>query len=184
MTIARVNILGVGISAVNMDIALERIEKWIARQESHYVCVAPVHSVMECQRDPGLRRILNTSGMTTPDGMPLVWLTRLRGFPHVSRVYGPDLMLALSERSVQRGYRHFFYGGADGVPDMLGANLCQRFPGLNVVGSYSPPFRPLTPGEESHVFLFWGHARPTGVRVDYVPDDVVPDRAVPTAYTH
>ena len=144
----RVNILGVGISAVNMDLALKLIEAWIARRQSHYVCVAPVHSVLECQRDPELRRIHNASGITTPDGMPLVWLSRLHGYHYVDRVYGPDLMLALCERSAEAGYRHFFYGGAKGVPEELAANLQHRFPGLAVVGTYSPPFRPLTSEED------------------------------------
>ncbi|MEM4203324.1 MAG: WecB/TagA/CpsF family glycosyltransferase [Candidatus Methanomethylicaceae archaeon] len=158
--VERVNILGVGISAINMTIGLEIIEGWIARQESHYVCVTPVHSVMECQRDPGLRRIWNASGLTTPDGMPLVWLARLKGFHHVDRVYGPDLMLALCERSVARGYRHFFYGGAEGVPEQLADVLQKRFPGLQVAGMYSPPFRPLTPEEDERIVQMLNEANP------------------------
>jgi len=161
----RVNILGVGISAINMEIALAFIERWIAREEHHYVCITPVHSVMECQRDPELRRIFNASGMTTPDGMPLVWLSRLKGFQHVSRVYGPDLMLALCEQSVARGYRHFFYGGATGVPEYLAANLQRRFPGLAVVGTYSPPFRSLTPEEDAQVVQMINEANPDVVWV-------------------
>lgn len=148
---SRVNILGVGVSAINMDIALEVIEDWIVRREPHYVCVTTVHGVMECQKDPDLRLILNSSGLTTPDGMPLVWLSRLHGYRHVDRVYGPDLMLALCERSASKGYRHFFYGGAPGVPERLAANLRRRFPGLPVVGFYSPPFRPLTPEEDEEI---------------------------------
>jgi len=147
----RVNILGVGISVINMGIALDVIEAWITQRESHYVCVTPVHSVMECQRDPELRRICNASGMTTPDGMPLVWLSRLYGYRYVDRVYGPDLMLALCEQSVSRGYRHFFYGGAEGIPEQLAEGLQGRFPGLQVVGTHSPPFRPLTPEEDTAV---------------------------------
>lgn len=149
--IPRVNILGVGISAINIDVALETIEGWIARRESHYVCVTPVHSVMECQREPDLRRIFNASGLTTPDGVPLVWLCRIKGHRHVDRVYGPDLMLALCQRSVTRGYRHFFYGGAEGVPEQLAASLQHCFPGLTVAGTYSPPFRPMTPDEDDEV---------------------------------
>jgi len=156
----RVNILGVGISAINMDIALRVIEGWISRGESHYVCVTPVHSVMECQRDPDLRRIFNTSGMTTPDGMPLVWLSRLYGYRHVNRVYGPDLMLALCEHSVERGYRHFFYGGAEGVPERLAARLQSRFPGLIVAGTFSPPFRPLKPNEDEQIVQLINETNP------------------------
>jgi len=147
----RVNILGVGISAITMQTALAVIDGWIARREPHYVCVATVHGVMECQRDPALRRIYNRSGLTTPDGMPLVWLSRLSGFPSVERVYGPDLLLALCEHGLDRGYRHFFYGGEPGVAEALAARLRARFPGLQIVGTYTPPFRPLTPAEDAAV---------------------------------
>ena len=156
----RVNILGVGISAINMDIALETIEDWIARQEHHYICVTGVHGVIESQRDDELRHIHNASGLTTPDGMPLVWLSRLKGHQYVDRVYGPDLMLALCKRSITDGYRHFFYGGAEGVPEQLAANLRQRFPRLQVVGIYSPPFRPLTPEEDEQVIQMINQAAP------------------------
>ncbi len=147
----RVNVLGVGVSAINMPMALEIIAGWIARREPRYVCVTGVHGVMESQRDEDLRRIHNRAGIVAPDGMPLVWLSRLRGFRHVERVYGPDLMLAVCEYSVSRGYRHFFYGGVEGVADRLAAALQKRFPGLQVVGTYSPPFRPLTPEEDEQV---------------------------------
>lgn len=157
---ARANILGVGVSVINMATALEIIEGWIARRESHYVCVTGVHGVMESQRDESLRRIHNQAGLVTPDGMPLVWLSRLRGFHQVDRVYGPDLMLALCERSVDLGYRHFFYGGAEGVPEQLAAVLQGRFPGLRVVGTYSPPFRPLTPEEDREMVRMINGANP------------------------
>ncbi|HXH09762.1 MAG TPA: WecB/TagA/CpsF family glycosyltransferase [Alphaproteobacteria bacterium] len=135
-------------SAINMPMALHTIEEWIARRKPHYVCVTPVHAIMESQRHPELKRIHNAAGLVTPDGMPLVWLSRLLGFPHVERVYGPDLLLALCERSVTRGYRHFFYGGAPGVVDKLVLRLQARFPGLIVCGTYTPPFRPLTREED------------------------------------
>jgi N-acetylglucosaminyldiphosphoundecaprenol N-acetyl-beta-D-mannosaminyltransferase len=100
--------------------------------------------VIESQRDPELLAIHNASGLTTPDGMPLVWCARWAGAKHVGRVYGPDLMLALCARAAERGWRSFFYGGAEGVPELLAAQLSERFPGLPVAGSHSPPFRPLT----------------------------------------
>ena len=161
----RVNILGVGISAINMSMALDTIEEWISKDDPNYVCVTPVHGIMECRKDPALRRILNTSGMTTPDGMPLVWLSRLKGFRNVRRVYGPDLMLALCEHSKTKNYKHFFYGGAEGVPEQLAASLRQRFPDLSVVGTYSPPFRPLTPEEDDQVIQMINEADPDVVWV-------------------
>ena len=148
MIVPRVNILGVGISAIDMDMALHTIEGWLSRREPHYVCVTGVHGVMESQRDAELRHIHNAAGLVTPDGMPLVWLSHVLGFRHVQRVYGPDLMLAVCERSVPQGYRHFFYGGAPGVADQLAHRLQDRFPGLTTAGTYCPPFRPLTPEED------------------------------------
>lgn len=148
----RINVLGVGISSINMAQAIATINSWIQeRQRSHYVCVTGVHGVMEAQHDPALKRIHNEADLVTPDGMPLVWLNRLFGQQHVGRVYGPDLMLAVCQRSLTGGYRHFLYGGADGVPQRLAASLQQRYPGLHIVGSYSPPFRALTASEDAEI---------------------------------
>jgi N-acetylglucosaminyldiphosphoundecaprenol N-acetyl-beta-D-mannosaminyltransferase len=144
-------VLGVGVSAINMAQALETIEGWISRGDRRYVCVSGVHGIMESQADPVLRDIHNSAGLVTPDGMPLVWLSRMHGHEHVERVYGPDLMLALCGRSGSRGYRHFLYGGAGVVPALLTARLPQRFPRLIIVGRYSPPFRPLTAEEDADV---------------------------------
>ena len=147
----RVNVLGVGISAINMTQALKIIESLILKSEQHYVCVTSVNGVMECQKDKGLKGIFNSSGLTTPDGMPLVWISKLVGFKDVSRVYGPDLMLALSGIMASKGYTSFFYGGGHGVAEELAEGLQERFPGFGVVGAYSPPFRPLTPEEDTQV---------------------------------
>ena len=139
----RFNVLGVGVSAIDMDQALAEIDGWIERGEHQYVCVCPVHSVMECRRSEEVRHIFNSAGMVTPDGMPLVWVGRSSGYPHVRRVYGPDLMLAVLEHS-QGERRHFFYGGGDGVVARLTERLRQRVPGLVVAGTHTPPFAPLS----------------------------------------
>lgn len=128
--------------------AVEIIDRWIAAREPHYVCITGVHGVTESLRSPMLRSIHNEAGLVTPDGMPLVWLSRWHGAHHVERVYGPDLMLELCERSVARGYRHFFFGGAEGVPERLAARLTRRFPGLRIAGCLSPPFH--APSEAEH----------------------------------
>lgn len=148
MAIPRVNILGVGVSAINLALALRTIDAWIAQRDPHYVCVTTVHGIMESQSDHALRQIHNRAGMVTPDGMPLVWLSRLMGCGEVDRVYGPDLMLAVCERSVEKGYRHFLYGGAAGVAESLATRLQAQFRGLQVVGIDAPPFRPLTAAED------------------------------------
>lgn len=158
--IERVNILGVGVSAIDTSIALNVVDEWISRNESHYVCVTGVHGIMESYRKETVREIHNAAGLVVPDGMPLVWLSRLKGFHHVARVYGPDLMLALCERSIDRGYRHFLYGGASEVPEQLAARLQSQLPGLKIVGAYSPPFRALEPDEDEQVVETINSARP------------------------
>lgn len=149
--IARVDVLGVGISAINPAEALDEITRWIDEGSRHYVCVTGVHGVMESQRNPDLLRIHNDSGLTTPDGMPMVWASRLAGAANVERVYGPDLMLAVCERAARLGWGCFLYGATDEVLAQLRHNLTDRFPGLRIVGSHSPPFRALTEEEDADV---------------------------------
>lgn len=149
--IPRVDVLGVGVSAVDMNGALDEIARWIDTGEHHYVCVTGVHGVMESQSDPELMDIHNRSGMTVPDGMPMVWAGKHVGFDHMDRVSGPDLMPLVCERGVAGGWSHFFYGGAEGTPELLAAKLGERYPGMTVAGTYSPPFRPLTDVEETDI---------------------------------
>jgi N-acetylglucosaminyldiphosphoundecaprenol N-acetyl-beta-D-mannosaminyltransferase len=134
-----------------MSTAVDTIQGWISSGHRDYVCVTGVHGVMECQRDPELARIHNRAGLVTPDGMPLVWLAHAAGREHVGRVYGPDLMLAVCRRSLETGWRHFLYGGAEGVPELLARRLSERFEGLRIVGMHSPPFRPPTPAEDEAI---------------------------------
>ncbi len=145
------DILGVNVNAITMADAISTIQEWIKKKQSHYVCVTPVDVVMEAQKDKGFRDIINSAGLVTPDGMPLVWLSRLKGCKRAERVYGPDLMLEVCSVAQAKGYSSFFYGGADGIPQRLKDSLRRRFPRLNVVGTYSPPFRPLTTQEDEDV---------------------------------
>jgi N-acetylglucosaminyldiphosphoundecaprenol N-acetyl-beta-D-mannosaminyltransferase len=156
----RYGVLGVWIDAVDPGQAQERIEGWIARGERGYVCLSNVHSVMEARRDETLRAIFNAAALAVPDGVPLVWVGRLRGRREVRRVYGPDLTLRLCERAALRGYRCFFYGGAPGVAEQLAEALSRRFPGLPVVGAEAPPFRPLTEEEDEEAVRRMNAAAP------------------------
>jgi N-acetylglucosaminyldiphosphoundecaprenol N-acetyl-beta-D-mannosaminyltransferase len=144
----RVNVLGIGVSAITMADAVGAIAGWIAKSDRQYVCVTGVHGVMESQDHPELREIHNRAGLVVPDGMPLVWVSRLAGHRDVERVYGPDLMLACCSEFVSKGVRHYFYGGAPGVADRLATRLQERYPGLLVAGTWSPPFGDLTPADE------------------------------------
>ncbi|MEU9246920.1 WecB/TagA/CpsF family glycosyltransferase [Streptomyces sp. NPDC048385] len=147
----RVDVLGVGISAVDRTAAVREIERWIDTGERAYVCVTGVHGVMEAQRDPALRRIHNESGLTVPDGMPMVWAGHRAGAPWMRQVRGADLMVSVLERAAHRGWSSYLYGGAEGVPELLARELSRRIGGLDIAGCYSPPFRPLTPEEDEAV---------------------------------
>ena len=144
----RANILGVGVSALNMERALKLCDEHLQGGGRGYVCVTGVHGIMEAQSDAGFRRIQNASLLTTPDGMPTVWLGHLQGHRDMDRVYGPDFMLEFCRLSVERGYRHYLYGGQPGVAERLKESLERRFPGITIAGVYAPPFRPLRPEEE------------------------------------
>ncbi len=145
------NVLGVRISAVNLASATARIEAAIARGEKGYVCVRDAHGVIRCQRDAGLRAVHNRAFLVTPDGMPLVWALKRAGHAGSGRVYGPDLMLSLFEAGEATGTRHFLYGATDDTLASLRARLLERFPQARIVGTWAPPFRPLTAREEEAV---------------------------------
>jgi N-acetylglucosaminyldiphosphoundecaprenol N-acetyl-beta-D-mannosaminyltransferase len=145
----RVNILGVGVSTISMTDAVHLSDAFLQEGSQAYVCVTGVHGIMEAQADAKFRKILNSSFLTTPDGMPTVWLGHLHGFRKMARVYGPDYMLELCKLSVERGYKHFLYGGNPGVAEELRDVLLARFPGLKITGTYTPPFRPLNAEEEA-----------------------------------
>ena len=96
-----------------------------------------------------MRGILNGAFLNTPDGMPMVWVGKLQGFGHMGRVYGPDLMNRVCELARQKGCTHFLYGGGEGVAQELRRRLEEKFPGLKIVGVFTPPFRPLDAAEEA-----------------------------------
>jgi N-acetylglucosaminyldiphosphoundecaprenol N-acetyl-beta-D-mannosaminyltransferase len=156
----RVNVLGVGLSAINLKLAWEAISRALAERSKGYVCVTGVHGVMESQTDAELRGILNRSFLNTPDGMPMVWLGKLNGHREMDRVYGPDLMLLVCESTQNTHHTHFLYGGAPGVAEELRAKLEQRFPGIKFAGTYTPPFRALNASEEADLIQLVNGAKP------------------------
>lgn len=145
---SRVNILGIHVSAISADDVLHRIEEWIESGARTHVCVCDMNSLLAAREDSALRDFYNSSGLTLPDGMPLVWAGRAAGFQDIERVCGPDLFPAVLSQSVSRGWRHYLLGGAEGVADRLAQRCRQDFPGVKIVGTESPPFRDLTEGEK------------------------------------
>ncbi len=145
--IERANVLGVGVHAVNLDRAADIIETAVHAHREGYVCVTGVHGVMEAQRNSGFRAAIDDALLVVPDGVPTVWLGRLQGHKKMGRVFGPDLMKEICRRSVSSRHSHFLYGGNPGVAGKLAENLAKWFPGIRIVGTYTPPFRPLSAAE-------------------------------------
>ena len=147
----RVNVLGVGVHAVNMQNTALLLEALIKKGGKGYVCLTGVHGIMEAQRDPGLKSIFTEALLVAPDGMPTVWMGRLQGFSRIQRVFGPDLMVDVIGREEFRNCTHFLCGGEPGVAERLGDEILRRFPWIRIAGTYSPPFRPLTAIEEGEL---------------------------------
>jgi N-acetylglucosaminyldiphosphoundecaprenol N-acetyl-beta-D-mannosaminyltransferase len=144
----RANVLGVGVHAIDLPRAAGIIENAIREGRKGYVCTTGVHGVMEAQRDPQLRKTLNRALLVVPDGMPTVWIGRMQGYTAMKRVFGPDLMLEVCRRSAGNGIRHFLFGGNPGIANELAEALRRRFPGIKVVGTFTPPFRVLEQSEQ------------------------------------
>jgi len=134
----RQNILGVMISVIDLDQALAYCQKQIETRQPSYICVAPAHSILDCYDDIQLREIFNKSGLTTPDGMAVVWILKMKGNKTVSRVYGPDLLLSLCELSITTGWKHYFYGSTNQVLNKLQTRLLKEYPEVNICGTYAP----------------------------------------------
>lgn len=144
--IERFDVLDIGIHACHYHIVISRLLTDVKEKRKGYVTVTGVHGVMESVRNPQVRDAHNAAALNLPDGMPMVWIGKLQGH-RVSRVYGPTLMERLCAASLTSDARHFLYGGRDGVVETLAANLRGKFPGIRIVGSYTPPFRELTQEE-------------------------------------
>jgi N-acetylglucosaminyldiphosphoundecaprenol N-acetyl-beta-D-mannosaminyltransferase len=158
-SITRFRVLGLGIDGIQIPDVVAQMERWISkRRVCHYVAVTGMHGVTIAQKDVGFKQILNSASLVVPDGMPLVWLGRHVGLPLKRRVYGPELMATFCRETGAR-YRHFFYGGAAMVAERL-AELMQKSCGIQVAGTYSPPFRPLTEEEDSAVIALINAASP------------------------
>jgi N-acetylglucosaminyldiphosphoundecaprenol N-acetyl-beta-D-mannosaminyltransferase len=160
MDIEKVNVLGVGVSVLNQERARAFLFDAVRKGRRGYVTVTGVHGVSEAQTDPTFRDILNRALLSTPDGMPMVWMGKLQGHKTIQRVYGPDLMLNLCQHSAAEGFTHFLYGGVPGVAEQLQEDLTARFPGLKIVGTYTPPFRRLNDSEISDLQQYVRGTRP------------------------
>lgn len=148
-----VRLLDVPTHLVNYDDSTRHVREWIEMQgtPSRYIVQTNVYSLVTAQENSLYREVLLHADLSVPDGMPPVWLLRASGYDIKQRVYGPDLMLLLCAEAAEKGWRCFLYGGREGVPELLRDVLTKKFPGLKIVGIYSPPFRPLDKGEDDKI---------------------------------
>lgn len=153
----RIEILGVRVSDINIPGAVEIINGWVRAQYKTYVCVAPVSTLVDCQKDQRYKSVVNAAGMVTPDGMPVVWLGRAHGSRKIGRTYGPDLLTAVCQ---VRGLRHFFYGGQGSTLEKLEQRLKVMNPRLNTVGKYAPGYFPSVREESAEVIEAINRASP------------------------
>lgn len=141
------NILGVNIAAINMDWLLDFTDKNIKELSGDYMCVSNVHTTVTSFEDKSYCDIQNGGIMAIPDGGPLSTVGQKRGFENMKRTTGPSYMGEVLKRSTQKGYRHYFYGSTEETLEKLYQVLQNDYPGIQIAGMYSPPFRPLTEEE-------------------------------------
>lgn len=158
-------ILGVRVDPTSYEAATSRVIAWAQKNESRYVCAANVHMLMEAHDAPDFKDVLNAADLVTPDGMPLVWLLRRQGYPHQTRVYGPDLTLEVIAGAAAEKIPVGFYGGTPDILETMTGVFKSMHPGLQVPYAYSPPFRPLTAAEDAEVV---NHIEQSGARILFV----------------
>lgn len=133
-------LLNVRVGVLTVDRAAARLLKMASSRRRGYVCVAPVSTLVDARLDPDYCRVVNAAEMVTPDGVPVVWMGRFKGFRDIQRTYGPDLMQAVCDQGRASGLRHFFYGGTPEVCDKLVRFLKEKYPGIVVAGAVAPPY--------------------------------------------
>ncbi len=144
-------VVKVNVSLTNYELVTEQVLSWAKTPASRYICLANVHMLMEAYDSPQYSQIVNFADLVTPDGMPLVWMLRLKGHPDQQRVYGPTLMLHVLEAAARENVPVGFYGGSPEVLHSLLASLQVRFPNLKVDYSFSPPFEEMSQEEDAEI---------------------------------
>lgn len=144
-------ILNSHIDALSWEDTIQQITTWSSTNESRYICICNVHSVVTAKNEPDLQTAINNADMATPDGFPIAWTLRRMGHKNQERINGPDLMWKLCEYSNNQTLNIFLYGSTTKTLDKLKLCLSNRFPKIQIVGSYSPPFRTLTVEEDDEI---------------------------------
>ena len=159
------NIMGVNIAAINMEWLLDYLEKNISEIKGDYICVSNVHTTVTSFEDAAYCAIQNGGLMAIPDGGPLSTVGQKRGHKNMERTTGPSLMGEIFEISAKKGYRHYFYGSKEETLELLQKKLMEKYPGIQIAGMYSPPFRPLTEEEDKVIIERINETKPDFVWV-------------------
>lgn len=160
--VSKFHLLGVPVAATNMDAAIEAVRLWIERGDrGRTVTFSNVHVLVEGIKSPGFFKVLQKSDMNCPDGKPLVWYGRSKiGKNNVNQICGPEFLPAFCKATAGLNLRHFFYGGAEGVAERAAVRLKEKFPGIEIAGVYSPPFRPLSVQEKEEIVQTINESKP------------------------
>ena len=145
------NIMGVEIAAIDMEWLVDYLSSNVRELSGDYVCVANVHTTVTAYEDPEYCRIQNGGIMAIPDGGPLSSVGRKRGYAQMQRTTGPSLMGEIFKISAEKGFRHYFYGSTEETLEKLRNVLDETYPGIQIAGMYSPPFRPMIDDEDREI---------------------------------
>lgn len=145
------NIMGVDIAAIDMDWLVDYLNRNVKDLSGDYICVSNVHTTVTAYEDQEYRKVQNGGIMAIPDGGPLSSVGQKRGFKNMKRTTGPSLMGEIFKISAAEGYRHYFYGSTDETLEKLYSVLTESYPGIQMAGMYSPPFRPMTADEDKEI---------------------------------
>lgn len=145
------NIMGVNIAAINMNWLLNYTDKYLKDLSGDYMCVSNVHTTVMSYENNDYCLVQNSGIMSIPDGGPLSTVGRKRGCKNMERTTGPGYMEEIFKITVEKGYRHYFYGSTEETLEKLYSKLNNKYPGIQIAGMYSPPFRSLTEQEDQDI---------------------------------
>ena len=158
-------ILGVNISCLCMNDAINIVTNNIDKLSGKYICVSNVHTTVMSYENKEYKNVQNSAALVFPDGKPLSVVAKMRGYKNISRVTGPDFMEKIFELSDKQNYKHFFYGSTSDTLNKLESELKQKYPKINIVGMYSPPFRKITKDEDKEIINMINKTKPDFVWV-------------------
>lgn len=153
-------IMGVDIACTSMNHLLRIIKDRLPELSGNYICATNVHAIVTAYRDESYRKVQNDAFMRLPDGAPVAMVAGTRSETRAEKISGPDVMTEIFKVSASYGYKHYFYGSTEETLKKLEDTLYKKYPGINIVGMKSPPFRPLTKEEDAEVIRDINHAEP------------------------